>query len=89
MDGVSRTLEAYQRNIDPSELSVAPYSSSTLGGAVSYGIPITETDTINLGFRYDHTKLDALRHEPALLLPVRRGVRLDDRQHRRQHGVGA
>jgi len=57
VDGVSRTLEAYQRNIDPTSLSVAPYTSSTLGGAVSYGIPISETDTVNLGFRYDHTEL--------------------------------
>ena len=57
VDGVSRTLEAYQRNNDSSSLSVAPYSSSTWGGAVSYGIPISETDTINLGLRFENTSL--------------------------------
>jgi outer membrane protein insertion porin family len=57
VDGVSRTLEAYQRNLDPTSLSVAPYESSTWGGAVSYGIPISETDTVNLGFRFEHTDL--------------------------------
>ena len=89
VDGVSRTLEAYQRNLDPSSLSVAPYKSSTWGAAVSYGIPITETDTINLGFRYENTSLDAVREQPALLLPVRRGVRLGHQQHHRQPGLGA
>ena len=64
VDGVSRTLEVYQRNLDPSSLSVAPYSSSTLGGAVSYGIPISETDTINLGFRIDHTDLTLFANSP-------------------------
>jgi len=64
VDGVSRTLEAYQRTLDPTSLSVAPYQSTTLGGAVSYGIPITETDTINLGFRYEHTSLDLFANSP-------------------------
>jgi outer membrane protein insertion porin family len=64
VDGVSRTLEAYQRNIDPSSLQVAAYASSTLGGAVSYGIPISETDTINLGWRFEHTSLSLYENSP-------------------------
>ena len=32
VDGVSRTLELYDKNIDPTGLSVAQYSSITLGG---------------------------------------------------------
>jgi outer membrane protein insertion porin family len=64
VDGISRTLEAYQRVVDPTSLSVAPYQSDTIGGAISYGIPITETDTINLGFRYDHNKLTLFENSP-------------------------
>jgi outer membrane protein insertion porin family len=64
VDGVSRTLEVYQRNLDPTSLSVAPYQSSTLGGAVSYGIPISETDTVNLGFRFESTKLTLFPTSP-------------------------
>ena len=65
VDGVSRTLEVYQRNVDPSNnLSVAPYQSSTWGGAVSYGVPISETDTINLGFRFEHTDLTLFDNSP-------------------------
>ena len=31
VDGISRTLEVYHRNIDPTSLSVSQYASSTLG----------------------------------------------------------
>jgi outer membrane protein insertion porin family len=64
VDGVSRTIEAYQRQLDPTSLSVAPYQSETWGGAVSYGIPITETDTINLGWRYENTALTLFTNSP-------------------------
>jgi outer membrane protein insertion porin family len=51
--------------VDPSNnLSVAPYESSTWGGAVSYGIPISETDTVNLGFRFEHTDLTLFTNSP-------------------------
>jgi len=63
-DGVSRLLEVYQRNSNPTSLAVSQYSSSTAGGAVGFGIPITETDSINLGFRYEHTSLDLYENSP-------------------------
>jgi outer membrane protein insertion porin family len=64
VDGVSRTLEGYQRNLDPSTFSVAPYSSSTLGAAASFGIPISETDTVNVGLRFEHTDLSLYANSP-------------------------
>jgi outer membrane protein insertion porin family len=66
VDGVSRTLEIYQRNTDPSGLAVSQYSSSTLGGAVAFGIPVTETDTINVGFRYEKTQLTLFDNSPPI-----------------------
>ncbi len=66
VDGVSRTIEFYQRNIDPTSLSLSQYTSSTLGGAMSFGVPITETDTINVGFRVEHTKLSLLDQSPPI-----------------------
>ncbi len=69
VDGISRTLEVYQKNIDPTAtLSVSQYSSSTLGGAVTFGVPITESDTINFGGRYEHTKLSLLDESPPVYL---------------------
>ena len=64
VDGVSRVLEVYQKNVDPSSLSVSQYSSSTAGAAVGFGIPITETDAINVGFRYEHTSIDLAADSP-------------------------
>jgi outer membrane protein insertion porin family len=66
VDGVSRTLELYQRNTDPTGLSVSQYASSTLGAAVGFGIPITETDSINLGLRVEHTDLTLYSNSPPL-----------------------
>lgn len=64
VDGVSRTTELYQRRLDPTSLSVSQYRSDTIGGAVGFGVPVTETDTINFGFRYDRTKLTLFPDSP-------------------------
>ena len=66
VDGVSRTLEAYYRTTDATSLSVSQYASKTYGAAVGYGVPITETDTINFGFRYEHTDLTLFDDSPPL-----------------------
>jgi outer membrane protein insertion porin family len=64
VDGVSRVLEIYQRKTDPASLNVSQYASDTLGAAVAFGIPITETDTVNIGFRYEHTDLTLFENSP-------------------------
>ncbi|MBK7793377.1 MAG: outer membrane protein assembly factor BamA [Betaproteobacteria bacterium] len=64
VDGVARTIEAYQRNVDPTSLSVSSYSSSTLGAAVSFGVPITESDNINFGFRAERTDITLYDNSP-------------------------
>jgi outer membrane protein insertion porin family len=58
VNGVSRTVEVYKTYIDTSDLAVSYYKSNTLGAAVSFGVPITETDTISLGVRLENTKLE-------------------------------
>ena len=64
VDGVSRTLEIYDKNIDPTGLSVSQYASSTLGAAIGFGIPVSEIDTINVGFRAEHTNLTLFDNSP-------------------------
>jgi outer membrane protein insertion porin family len=63
-NGVSRTLELYEKSLDPTGLAIAQYSSRTFGAAVGFGIPITETDTINVGARYENTKLSLFADSP-------------------------
>jgi outer membrane protein insertion porin family len=64
VDGITRTFELYNKNIDPTGLSVAQYASSTLGGAVGFGVPVSEIDTINYGFRVEHTSLTLYDNSP-------------------------
>jgi outer membrane protein insertion porin family len=64
VDGISRTIEAYDKSLDPTGLAIAQYSSSTLGAALGFGVPITETDTINFGGRFEHTNISLLTQSP-------------------------
>ena len=57
VDGVSRTIEGYQKSLDPTGLAIAQYASKTLGAALGFGVPITETDTINFGAAFEHTNI--------------------------------
>jgi outer membrane protein insertion porin family len=65
-DGISRAIEIYDKNVDPSSLPIAQYSSTTYGAAINFGVPITETDTINFGGRFEHTKLTLFSNSPPL-----------------------
>jgi outer membrane protein insertion porin family len=65
-DGISRTLEAYDKNVDPSSLPIAQYSSTTYGAAVNFGVPVTETDVVNFGARFEHTTLTLFAGSPPL-----------------------
>jgi outer membrane protein insertion porin family len=64
VDGVSRTIELYDKSLDPTGLDITQYSSSTLGAAMGFGVPITETDTINFGGRYEHTRITLFSNSP-------------------------
>jgi outer membrane protein insertion porin family len=67
-DGVSRAIEFYDKSVDPSSLPIAQYSSTTLGWALGFGVPITESDTINIGGRYEHTTLHLFDNSPPVYL---------------------
>jgi outer membrane protein insertion porin family len=64
-DGISRTIEAYYRTTDPSSVSsVAPYTTKTIGAAMGFGVPVTETDVVNFGIRFDHTTIGLFDESP-------------------------
>jgi len=68
VDGVSRTTEIYYKTLDPSGLSISQYSSSTAGAAVGFGVPVTESDTVNLGLRFEQTKLTLFSNSPPVYI---------------------
>jgi outer membrane protein insertion porin family len=65
-DGISRAIEVYDKNVDPSSLPIAQYSSQTYGAAIGFGVPVTETDVINFGGRFEHTTLSLFSNSPPL-----------------------
>jgi outer membrane protein insertion porin family len=66
VDGITRTIEVYDKTVDASSLPLAQYSTATLGGAIGFGIPVTETDAVIVGFRYEHTKLSLVDSSPQI-----------------------
>lgn len=68
-DGISLGYDLYRKDVDTSSSSlsaVADYSTSTVGGGLRIGLPITELDTIILGLEYEQTSLDLTTAAPEL-----------------------
>jgi outer membrane protein insertion porin family len=68
VDGVSRGFDIYLREIDAANSGLGEYRTHTLGGAVRFGVPITELDTINYGIGYERTKIDTFIDSPLIYL---------------------
>ncbi len=64
VDGISRGFDLYRRDVDPTSLSVGSFRTSTLGGGVRFGVPISERDTVNYGLAYENTELDVFADSP-------------------------
>ena len=63
-DGVSRSIDLYQRNSKP-YADIDSYAIETTGGALRFGVPFTESDTVYFGAGIDRTTI-----VPGTLLPV-------------------
>ncbi len=63
-DGVSRTIDLYQRNSKP-YVDIDSYAIETTGGSIRFGVPFTEYDTVYFGLGIDQTTI-----VPGNLLPV-------------------
>ena len=57
-DGISRTVSAFVRETDASEVSsTTDYIIDSYGANVNFGVPISEFSTFRLGGGYEHVKL--------------------------------
>jgi outer membrane protein insertion porin family len=63
-DGVSRTIDLYQRTTKP-YVDLNSYSIQTTGASIRFGVPFTEFDTVFFGIGVDQTTIVA-----GTLLPV-------------------
>jgi outer membrane protein insertion porin family len=55
-DGVSRSIDVYQRTSKP-YADINSYSIQTTGGSIRYGVPFTDTDTVFFGAGVDRTEI--------------------------------
>jgi len=53
VDGISRTVSASYRKRDAAQEEIANYLSNSYGVSLSYGIPMTEVNTLRLGIGYN------------------------------------
>jgi len=63
-DGMSRGFDVYERNVNSTSTAVTPYTSSTLGAGVRFGIPISDDETIHYGLAPERTKLGLTSYSP-------------------------
>ncbi len=60
-DGVSRGFNVFYRSTDLSEVNVASYTTDTLGAALNFGYPISETQRLGFSFGVSNTEITAGR----------------------------
>ena len=63
-DGVSRGFSFSRRQIDTDEVNSAEYVVNTTAAGLNYKIPITETNSLNLGFTLEEVDLEATAQTP-------------------------
>ena len=64
-DGISRTLSAFIRETDTTEDSeTIRFFNSTLGGSVSFGVPLTEFSNFSLGVGFNRSEITTTSGTP-------------------------
>lgn len=48
VDGISRGFDIYKRNVDPDSVSLGKYKTSTLGGAIRFGVLLTDDSNFSV-----------------------------------------
>ncbi|MDH5472054.1 MAG: outer membrane protein assembly factor BamA [Gammaproteobacteria bacterium] len=57
IDGISRTIAFSYRQRDASEQDISNYLSNSYGANISYGVPLTEYDSVTFGLGIEHTDI--------------------------------
>jgi len=56
-DGISRGFNVFSSTVDAAEAAIAAYDTKTVGAGVFYGFPLSETNSLNVGFDYESIKI--------------------------------
>ena len=64
IDGISRGFDLYHRTYDANALDIARYKTSSTGGGIRFGVPVSEFDQVNFGLAVDHTSITTYDDSP-------------------------
>jgi outer membrane protein insertion porin family len=64
LDGISRSMRLSYRKTDAAQANLANYLADVWGGSITYGIPMSEYDTVRLGVGYDKTSIKTTTFTP-------------------------
>jgi outer membrane protein insertion porin family len=65
-DGISRTYEIYTRTTRPPEVNAGDYRINSTGGAIKFGVPFSEVDTVFFGVGLERTIVNTFTDSPPL-----------------------
>ena len=68
VDGVSRGIDLYLREVDASNAGLGNYQTKTAGANLRFGVPITDLDTIHYGLGYERTDIATFADSPRIYL---------------------
>ena len=64
IDGISQGFDVYSREVDGTSAGLGRYITKSLGGAIRFGVPVTELDRITYGFGYENTSITTFDDSP-------------------------
>jgi outer membrane protein insertion porin family len=57
VDGIGRGFDIYRRDFSTTNSLLSSYETNTAGGAMTFAVPVTETDSVNFGLAVERTRL--------------------------------
>ena len=64
VDGISQGFDVFTRELDATQGGLGRYQTKTTGGAIRFGIPVTELDTITYSLGYESTSITTFADSP-------------------------
>jgi len=64
VDGVSRGFDIYYKKLNAQDNNLGGYDTTTKGGTIRLGLPLTEFDSIRYGIGYDDTEITLFDNSP-------------------------
>lgn len=65
VDGISQGFDIYRRTVDTTTTDVAAFKSQSTGGAIRFGLPIGEKQSLGFGIGLDSTAITTYSNSPA------------------------